>query len=116
VRAQGAVDLPVQWEQSRFSEIQQTPKRYRLIDLPAVIALRGFAKSSDSQQAHRQWVDDALHGALTRRDRRWTQALASGCLAAIEKVRSELGPKHSTGNALKMIRSESKIENPKLIR
>ena len=62
VRA-GVVDHPVKWANSGFSEIQQAPKRYRLIDLPAVVALCGFSKLSDLQKAHRQWVDEALHGA-----------------------------------------------------
>jgi putative transposase len=92
VRA-GAVDHPVNWAQSGFSEIQQTAKRYRLIDLPALVALCGFTKLSDLQQAHRQWVDDALHGAMTLRDDRWTQALAVGSQAFVEKIKDELGLK-----------------------
>jgi putative transposase len=92
VRA-GAVDHPVKWAQSGFSEIQQTPKRYRLIDLPALVALCGFTKLADLQQAHRQWVDDGLHGPLTRRDDRWTQALAVGSQAFVKKIKDELGGK-----------------------
>jgi putative transposase len=89
----GVVDHPLEWAQSGFSEIQQTPKRYRLIDLPALVALCGFTELSDLQEAHRQWVADALHGALTCRDERWTQALAVGSQAFVEKIKDQLGGK-----------------------
>jgi hypothetical protein len=52
-----------------------------------------LTKLSDLQQTHRQWVNDALHGALTRRDRRWTQVLAVGGQAFVEKIKDELGGK-----------------------
>jgi hypothetical protein len=38
-------------------------------------------------------VDDDLHGPLTRRDARWTQALAVGSQAFVEKIKDELGGK-----------------------
>ena len=67
VRA-GVVDHPLSWVCSGFSEGQQSPRRYRLIDLPALLALCDFAKQADFQQAHRQWVDEALQGGLAMRD------------------------------------------------
>jgi putative transposase len=88
----GVVDHPVNWTQSGFYEIQRWPKRYRVIDLPALLALCGFTKLADFQQAHRQWMDEAIHGELALRDERWTEALAVGSQAFVEKVKSELGP------------------------
>jgi putative transposase len=50
VRA-GVVDNPVKWVNSGYHEIQQPPKRYRLIDLPGLFGLCGFPKLADFQQA-----------------------------------------------------------------
>ena len=93
VRADVA-DHPAHWVNGGYRDIQQPPKRYVLIDLPALLALCGFSKLAEFQQSHRQWVDEALHGALgATRDERWTEALAVGSQAFGEKVKSELGPK-----------------------
>jgi putative transposase len=93
VRA-GVVDHPAHWVNRGYREIQQPPKRYTLIDLPASLALCGFSKLAEFQQSHRQWVDEALHGALgATPDERWTEALAVGSQAFVEKVKRELGPK-----------------------
>ena len=54
VRA-GVVDHPVKWVNSGYHEIQQPPKRYRVIDLPGLFGLCGFSKLADFQQAHRHW-------------------------------------------------------------
>jgi putative transposase len=90
VRAR-VVDHPVKWMDSGYCEIQQPPERYRVIDLKALIALCGFAVLEDFQRAHRQWVEQALEGELGARDERWSEAIAVGSLAFVEKVRSELG-------------------------
>ena len=92
VRA-GVVNHPAQWANSGYREIQQPPKRYALIDLPALVALCGFSELAEFQQAHRGWVDEAVHGAGATRDGRWTEALAVGSQAFVEKVKRELGPK-----------------------
>ena len=81
------VDHPLSWVCSGFSEVQQSPKRYRLIDLPALLALCGFSRQADFQQAYRQWVDEALQSGLAMRDARWTEALAVGSQAFAEKIK-----------------------------
>jgi len=45
------------------------------------------------QQAHRQWVEEALQGELAVRDARWSEAIAVASLAFVEKVKGELGIK-----------------------
>ena len=92
VRA-GVVDHPVKWEHSGYHEIQQPPKRYAVIDLPGLVALCGVSKLADFQQAHCQWIDAALHGDLAVRDARWSEAVAVGILAFVEKIKGELGVK-----------------------
>jgi putative transposase len=92
VRA-GVVDHPVKWVNSGYHEIQQPPKRYRVIDLPGLFGLCGFSKLADFQQAHHEWVEIALRDELSVRDARWSEAVAVGSLAFVEKVKSELGIK-----------------------
>ncbi|OGA50437.1 MAG: hypothetical protein A3F74_11915 [Betaproteobacteria bacterium RIFCSPLOWO2_12_FULL_62_58] len=45
------------------------------------------------QQAHRQWVEEALTGEMAARDDRWSEAIAVGSLAFVNKVKVELGIK-----------------------
>ena len=66
--------------------------RYAVIGRQESIELCGFAGARDFQHAHRQWVEKALENKLTA-DARWSEALAVGSLAFVEKVKSELGIK-----------------------
>jgi putative transposase len=68
VRA-GVIDHPVKWVNSGYDESQQPPKRYRVIDLAGLLGYAVFRKLADFQQAHRQWVEIALRGELSARDR-----------------------------------------------
>ena len=86
VRA-GVVDHPIKWVNSGYHEIQQPPKRYRVIDLPGLFGLSGFSKLADFQQAHRQWVEIALRGELSVRDARWSEGVPVGSLAFVETVK-----------------------------
>jgi putative transposase len=92
VRA-GVVDHPVKWVNSGYHEIQQPRKRYSLIDLSGLVALCGFSKLADFQQAHRQWIEAALQDNLPVRDARWSEAVAVGSLDFVENVKTELGIK-----------------------
>jgi putative transposase len=91
VRA-GAVNHPGQWSESGFCEIQEPPKRYAIIDLRALIELCGFGDLADFQRAQRQWIEEALEGAPVRDDR-WSEAIAVGSLAFVDRVKGELGAK-----------------------
>ena len=92
VRA-GVVSHPVKWSHSGYHEIQDPPERYGVMDLRGLMALCGFARLADFQQAHRRWVEAALEGELAKRDDRWSEAIAVGGLAFVDQVKSELGVK-----------------------
>jgi putative transposase len=92
VRA-GVVKHPSEWVHSGYREIQEPPERYAVIDLRGLSALCGFGEVEDFQQAHRQRVAQAPFGETAARDDRWSQAIAVGNLAFVEKVKSELGIK-----------------------
>ncbi len=87
----GVVNHPAEWAYSGYGEIQEPPERYAVIDLRGLMAFCGFAEMVDFQQAHRQWVEEALTGEMAVRDDRWSRAIAVGNLAFVDKVRSELG-------------------------
>jgi hypothetical protein len=46
---------------------------------------------ADFQQAHRDWVEDALRRQIVVREGRWSEAIAVGSLSFVEKVKGELG-------------------------
>jgi putative transposase len=92
VRA-GVVSHPVEWAHSGYPEIQEPPKRYAVIDLEGLTALCGFTDRRDFQRAHRQWVEQALGNGCAPRDYRWSEAIAVGSLAFVERVKSDLGIK-----------------------
>ena len=59
-----------------------------MIDLAGLLGLCGFLKLVDFQQVHRQWVETALRDELAVRDARWSEAVAVGSLAFVEKVKA----------------------------
>jgi putative transposase len=90
VRA-GVVPHPAAWENGGYREIQDPPRRYRLIDLPELSAACGFSDMTAFQSAHRQWVEDALASGTLTRDERWSQSIAVGGNDFIEAVKRRLG-------------------------
>jgi hypothetical protein len=55
--------------------------------------LCGFADLRDFQRAHRKWVEQELGNGCAPRDDHWSEALAIGRLAFVERVKSDLGIK-----------------------
>jgi putative transposase len=92
VRA-GVVRHPTAWAYGGYREIQDPPERYTLIELGRLSALCGFANVADFQRAHRQWIEEALLHEPRKRDERWSEALAVGSQAFVEKVKRELALK-----------------------
>ena len=92
VRA-GVVKHPAEWAHSGYREIQEPPKRYAVIDLRGLSALCGFAEVARFQQAHRQWVEEALTREVAVYEDRWSEALAVGSVTFVDKMKRELGYK-----------------------
>jgi len=92
VRA-GVVSHPVEWAHSGYREIQESPKRYAVIDLEGLAALCGFTDLRGFQGAHRQWVEQTLGNSCSPRDDRWSEAIAVGSLPFVETVKNDLGVK-----------------------
>jgi putative transposase len=90
VRA-GVVRHPGEWEYGGYTEIQQPPRRYGLIDVPKLSTLCGFSAVAEFQAAYRRWVAQSLASDLPQRDGRWSESVAVGRRAFVEQVRRELG-------------------------
>ena len=97
VRA-GVVKNPLSWVYSGFYEVQQSPKRYRLIDLPTLLALCGFSKQVDFQQARRQWVEQALQGAFAMRDARGRKRLRLAAKRSSRRLKESWEAKRCIAN------------------
>jgi hypothetical protein len=89
----GVVSHPSNWAHSGYQEIHNPPKRYGIIDLDELSSLCAFNGVTDFQQAHREWIAEALSRERVVREGNWSEAIAVGNLNFVEKVKSELGSK-----------------------
>jgi putative transposase len=90
VRA-GVVTNPSDWAHSGYREIQDPPKRYGIVNLRELSSLCGFDQTADLQQAHRDWVKEALSREGVVREANWSEAVAIGSWSFVNKVKTELG-------------------------
>lgn len=88
VRA-GAVRHPAQWDAGGYREIQGLRERDAIVELPAASEACGFTSIADFRKAHRSWIGGALAGSAVRADH-WTEALAVGSIAFVERVKRDL--------------------------
>jgi putative transposase len=90
VRA-GGVEHPKQWPFCGYNEIQDPPRRYRIIDFDNLVRLLGFTKLYDFQLAHKKWNEASLQGGKPERESHWSESIASGRKSFIEEVKKSLG-------------------------
>ena len=89
VRA-GVVSHPEQWVHGGYREIQSPPLRYRIIDLPTLMALCSASSLSDLQQQLREQVAHELQAESCRKEEKWSTSIAVGSNRFIERVKSSL--------------------------
>ena len=87
----GVARHPAEWRHSGDREIQEPREGYTVIDLVVLSGVCGFAQVGRFQEAHRQWVAEALARGATARDARWSEALAVGSRGFVEHVKVEFG-------------------------
>jgi putative transposase len=90
VRA-GVVQHPAQWPASGYREIQRPPTRYGIIDLPALMDLLGIGELAELQRVHTGWLGAALERGALIRESKWSESLAVGGRAFVDRVKGELG-------------------------
>jgi len=77
VRA-GVVSHPSAWPDGGYQEIQHPPKRYGIIDIPALMAVLGVTHVAELQGLHNDWVEAALKAERPIREPYWSTNLAVG--------------------------------------
>ena len=90
VRA-GVVSHPAQWPACGCREIQDPPKRYGISDVPVLMDLLGIRDLPNLQRTHRHWVEEALQTDRKQREGHWSESLAVGNRAFVERVKARLG-------------------------
>lgn len=92
VRA-GVVEHPKDWVHGGYFEVQNTPKRYRLINIKRLCQLFSLTSEESLQKARAMWIEDSLCKGMTIREEKWTKSLAVGGFAFTEGFVDSLGLK-----------------------
>jgi REP-associated tyrosine transposase len=74
-----------------YNEIQNPRKRKGIIDFDRLMGLLGIENYDDLKEAHYKWVDSAMQTANCGKENKWTQSIAVGSKAFIEKMKESLG-------------------------
>ncbi len=91
VRA-GIVRHPREWSAGGYHEIQAPPPRYRVIDRDALAGALGMGGVEELAATHAEWITAALgQKAEGRREPEWSESVAVGRRAFVQRVKAELG-------------------------
>ncbi len=74
----GVVDHPRRWPFCGYNEIQDPPRRYRIIDLDSLVRLMGCTGLQDLQATHKRWVEQTLQPGRPERQNHWTESITVG--------------------------------------
>jgi len=88
VRA-GVVAHPAQWPTGGYHEIQKPPRRFGIIDRPALAEVLEVSVA-DLADHHAQWVAEALATASHRRVHEWSSSVAVGSRQFVEGIQRAL--------------------------
>ena len=105
VRA-GAVGHPQEWLHGGYRELQSSPQRYRIIDIPALMSLCGVENLDELQAQRRLWLDKEVARGILRRDEAWSGHIAVGSRAFVEKINNSFS---SPARAGKIIEQQGKF-------
>jgi len=92
VRA-GAVAHPSEWPYSGYNEIQNPRQRYSLTDYGSLMDLLGIKSMEELKGSRREWVEESLARGGGLRESRWTESIAVGGKAFVERIKAGLGAK-----------------------
>jgi putative transposase len=90
VRA-GVVEHPKQWQFCGYNEIQNPRQRKGIIDFERLMGLLGYESYDDLKDAHYKWVESEIEHNHCDKEDRWTQSIAVGSRAFVEKMKEGLG-------------------------
>ena len=92
VRA-GRVEHPIKWEESGFYEIMHPRQRYTIIDYASIMKILGVDTMEQLQDLQQEWIKDTLKRKSLERESIWTESIAVGNEAFLEKIRHQLNIK-----------------------
>lgn len=90
VRA-GVVSHPADWPESGYVELMGGRKRYRIIDMARLVALFGVTNPTTFRQTYSAYVEQVLRERLMQREEYWTESVAVGSPAFVERIKAGLG-------------------------
>jgi putative transposase len=86
VRA-GVVSHPESWEWNGYQEIMDRRKRYRILDIAAVLNKSGLKTLEDFRTKYREELNYHLSKGKLQRQPQWTESLAVGSEAFIDRLK-----------------------------
>ena len=73
-----------------YNEIQNPRKRKGINDFDRLMGLLDFGNYDDLKYSHYKWVESALQTYNFKNENKWTQSIAVGSKAFIEKMKGAL--------------------------
>ncbi len=89
VRA-GAVHHPSEYGSCGYNEIQNPPKRYRIIDSEMLLNYFSIHDETHFRQEHYNWVEIELKNNALARNSRWSESIAVGSKPFISEIQQKL--------------------------
>lgn len=89
VRA-GVVKHPAEWKHCGYNEIQQIPKRKRILNYSKLLELLNCDSIEELQKLHREKLQEAIEKGNIKYDEKWTKSIAIGSFEFIEKLKKDL--------------------------
>jgi putative transposase len=91
-----------EWAHGSYLDIQQPPKRYRIINIPALVEQVGFNDITRMQQRLRQWLNEELTMYNSIRKKAWSESLTVGGKGFVENVHILLCTKATNRKVIEM--------------
>lgn len=96
----GVVGHPREWLHGGYREVQFTPQRYRITDIPALMQLCGVENPRELRSQRRLWLENELARGIQRRDEVWSRHIAVGSKAFVENINNSFTTMAKSGNII----------------
>ena len=96
----GVVGHPLEWLHGGYRELQFSPQRYRIIDIPVLKQLCGVENLRELQSQRRLWLENELARGIQSRDELWSRHIAVGSKAFVERINHTFTTLSKTGKII----------------
>lgn len=87
----GVVHHPSDYSVAGYNEIQGSPNRYRIIDIPKLQDLFALAGKEFFREVHKNWVKSELNNEVQKRNPLWSESVAIGSDSFVQNIQHQLG-------------------------